>query len=358
MTEQPQDEEDNARRQAEARDEADIARHYRTTFNGPSMGTEEEPSGAVIRMRTSASNLIGLVRHIASQEVLVLITRDIQVGADDTDKPYGMYAIELRTTPTEARTGQPPGQDGWDLRRRALQIAIWAIENYPGKPLASEDYAGYRTEIANPDHTIHAVPPGGITDAGRQLTVGIPADAIGTRVTQNKRAAGTIHPLLTLPWYQDRFTADPAAAALYDREKVGYALVMSEILNLAVIWTRYPGRLNQLEAKNAWVVRPRTPPIVVIESFTTTQAATDTAVTAIRDAGIPSWADEATRNLIGYTWGPARQHIITGKPMGGHPPPDSTINGSTVMLFEYRQGPVTDYPYAFWRNGEFKGTNI
>ena len=101
-----------------------------------------------------------------------------------------------------------------------------------------------------------------------------------------------------------------------------------------------------------------TPPIVVIESFTTTQAATDTAVTAIADAGIPSWADEATRNLIGYTWGPARQHIITGKPMGGHPPPDSTINGSTVMLFEYRQGPVNDYPYAFWRNGEFKGTII
>jgi hypothetical protein len=47
------------------------------------------------------------------------------------------------------------------------------------------------------------------------------------------------------------------------------------------------------------------------------------------------------------TWNTARDHIIQARPIGGHPLPAATINGTKAMLFEYRQAPVNQYPYAF-----------
>jgi len=334
-------------------DEARIALHYRTKFAGPSMGTEEELSNTRIAMPVKASNMAGLVRYKASGEVLVLITRDIEVSKlSDT---HADYAVELRTTPAELRIVSPKvGElDAWELRRRALQIAIWGIENRKGKALAADEYGGFQTEITVTDQLVSAVPPGGITEAGKQSTVGVPASAIGVGITAAQRAYGTVHPLLTLPWYKGRFALDPAASGFSEREKIGYALVMSAVFHLADIWTRYPGGLNRLEAKNEWLVRPRTAPVTIIDTFEVEHV--QPAMAAVHAAKLPGWASEEvsakTLNLMTASWGYARDHILLGRPMGGHPPPASTINGAPAMLFEYRTAP-SDLPYAFWLNGE------
>ena len=125
---------------------------------------------------------------------------------------------------------------------------------------------------------------------------------------------------------------------------------MSAILKLAEIWTRYPGGLNLLEAKNAWVVRPRTPPVSILDSFDNDSL--DTAMAVIGKAALPAWANQKVSRPVDGTWAAARDHILHARPMGGHVPPLALINGGGAMLFEYRDAPVNDYPYAFWTKGE------
>jgi hypothetical protein len=320
---------------AEPTNDAELSyEQYSTEFVDTSLGTEEELSDTTIRTALGAGQLIGYVQKYG--EPLVQITKDLQVAEDHA---YGEYTIELRTTPTELID-----EGDWKARRRALQVAIWAIEvRHGGKALASETWRGYETVIINTDHQIMKVPNGGVARAGRQSTVGVPAAGIGAGASLQDRAVGRLCSHVALPWYRDEFTADQAVATLPARQQIGYALVMSAIQQLATIWLDYPGALSLLNAKNAWTVRPRTPPVRILHTFD--QDELDTALNAILNRPAPS-------EKLATQWEAARAHIVEGRPMGGHPLPDSAINGQQAMLFEYRTAPYEEYPHAFWKKGE------
>jgi hypothetical protein len=143
--------------------------------------------------------------------------------------------------------------------------------------------------------------------------------------------------ILSLPWYRDTFRDDPAVDGFSEREKTGYAFVMSAITKLAAIWTSCPGfGLNVLQVKNAWQdVRPRTPPLTIFSTFQRPHALV--AAGAIgKMQNPPGWVAGDFGSISGETWLRAQQQVMTGRPMGGHELPAATIGGVPAMLFEYR----------------------
>ena len=324
--------------------EIDSNANYRTEFTSVSLGTEQELQGALVGMKTADPQLIGVVRAATSPHpVLVEITKDMQQRGDTTD---GEFTIELRTTPCELSA-----KAGWDDRTKAIHAVIVSISGREGTPLVDDTYHGYQISISNKAHSIYS--PAQITGADRQATVGIVAAEIGKSITAENRANGRIHEHLLVPWYVDKFTEDVEVTALSDREKIGYALMMSAILQLARIWRiRGINSVNHVEAKNLWVLRPRTPPIEILDTFSGTAAETLRSQIGVYE--LPYWAiDEDGTGPSDTNWEEARQHILDAEPMGGHQPPAATINGQAAMLFEYRQAPAT-YEDAFWSAGKWQ----
>lgn len=317
--------------------------NYRTEFDSPSLGTEEELSGPFVRIREDAGQVIGVVRRADSPTVLVEITKDMKIK---TDAPgYGHFTIELRTTPWEF-----DHLPGWEERTKALQAVVLSISESSAKPLKDKDvYAGFQTDIYNADHQITA---GKVTRADRQATVGVDAAEIGASATPQDRRSGRLHPLIELPWYVDQFTADTAVGPLSQREKVGYALVMSAVLKLASIWHDHGENVvNNVNVKNAWLVRPRTPPIKILQSFSDNSflIATTTIMSVHEPPQVPNMARPPADK-----WLAALIHIIKGLPMGGHNPPDVLVEGEPAVLFEYRTAPTGKYDHAFWVPGKWK----
>lgn len=315
---------------------------YQQAFNGPSLGTEEELQGASIKMRMTAARVIGVVSK--GDTPLVLITRDMRIRPLDGD--YREYTIELRTTPTEV-----PGPNmlsaPWEDRRRALQVAIWAIDTRTDSPLANDDWRGFQTYIRNADHSFVKSSSIGITGSDKQATFGIPASAI-VAASRNDREKGQLHPHVQVPWYLDEFIADTAVTHFATPEQVAYAFLMSAALKL----TRLPRDNNELylfraPVKDAWRVRPRTPPIKILDIFTDDRK--DAVRRAFKGSPPPAFADPPTAE----DWSKYVEWILDGRSLGGHTPPDSTVNGAPAMLFEYRTAPVDRYPYAFWRLDEW-----
>ena len=131
-----------------------------------------------------------------------------------------------------------------------------------------------------------------------------------------------------------------------DREQVAYALLMSAILKLATIWHAHgKNSVNNVNVKNAWVLRPRTPPIKILDTFGSKEAAA-TLRDQIKKRGRPSWVNQE-QGPTTSNWDDAREHILDAKSMGGHQPPAATINGQPAVLFEYRTAPDR-YEDAFW----------
>jgi hypothetical protein len=308
--------------------------NYRTEFVGVSVGTEEELLGEPkIKMKKAAGPIAAVLRHDLTNEVLVEVTKDM---VQDSDAVNAWYTIELRTTPTEL-----DDHAGWQERTKAMQVAIWAVETAHGKQLAAGTYSNYRTEIVNPDHTISEQKSNQIARASRQVTVGVPAAEVGVPV--GGRQPDHLHEHVQLPWHDARFVADPAAEPFTGRQLACYILLLSTILRLARTWTTL-GRnvVNHVDAKNAWVVRPRTPPVTVLDTFPkhTSQALWH----AVAHRDLPAWADEVTADR----WLAARTHILAGAHMGGSTPPTPTINGAPAMLFEYRSTPPQQFNHTFW----------
>jgi hypothetical protein len=331
-------------------DDAAIANpYYRKAFDDLSLGTEEEFSAAKIKVRLAAGQLIGVVSK--ADQPLVLITSDLR---DRVEGDYGVYTIELRTTPTEIGDG-----DRWTIRRRARQIVISAIEKNNGYSLPSLDTDGYTMKILNEDHAICDLPSGGrIGHAGRQSTIGIPAADIGAGMSSDARHDRRLHQYLQLPWYREEWTQCAAAAQFTDQEKIGFALVLSAACKLVTLPRAMlsGGRIDTAtllpmqtaRAKNAWSVRPRTPPAVIFDTFPL-----DKKVAALKalDA-LPLPAEY--KNVTSEKWELALAWIHTCQPLGGHKPDPVTIKGRPAMLFEYRTvEPPVAYDYAFWRSGEF-----
>jgi hypothetical protein len=315
---------------------------YEHAFTGPSLGTEEELSGATIKMKMTAARLIGVVSR--GDEPLVLITRDMRIQAFEDD--YREYTIELRTTPTLV-PGPGTPVTHWEHRRRALQVAIWAIEVHTTTPLTSDSWGGYDTYIRNPDHSFIKSSSTGITGTDKQATFGIPADAI-VSAGQGDRTTEQLHPHVRVPWYRDQFTADPAVGGFSLAERVAYAFLMSAALKL----TRLPRQKNevylyQAPVKDAWEVRPRTPPLRILDIFPASRQ--DAMKQALARSAPPAVADPPTAT----DWTKFTGWITDGRSLGGHKPPDATINGTPALLFEYRRAPVDQYPSAFWQPGEW-----
>lgn len=312
---------------------------YRTAFAGPSLGTEEELAGATIRMRYTDNRLIGTV--LKDGDPLVLITRDMQIKK--LDGHYRQYTIELRTTPTElpAQADQPGA--AWENRRRALQVAIWAIDAKTNYPLVSEEWGGFTTVIRNSEHTF-IKQSSVITGSDKQSTFGIPAAEI-VAASQQNRATGQLHPHVTVGWYQDQFTADQAAAQLAVPEKVAYAFLKSAAAKLVSLpRDKAETYLFRSDVKNAWNVRPRTPPVKILAAFPgDRQKAVLQAFAASSPPGSVSMQE----------WAKYTGWITDARPLGGHAPLDTTINGAPAMLFEYRTGDPARYPYAFWKLEEW-----
>lgn len=328
------------RRRVSNRAEQDFARnHYRTAFASASLGTEEELP-ATIQLMTTDWSLFGVVSRIDDPEVLVQITKDLQVSALGD---LGEYTIELRTTPTELSD-----QAGWRERRLALQALISTIEKNVGGHLSSKAAGAYRITIFNPGNLIRSVTDGTVKGTAKHATVGVAAAEIGTGVTlDDRQRLRKVHPLLTLPWYAERFTADPGLLALEDREKVSYAFVMSAVLKLAQIWTRYPDRLHLLEAKSMWDVLPRTPPVQILNSLR--PVASTAARRMVTNRAVPAWAADWGQVPSAEVWEKARRHILAEGEMGGHPPAAATVGGRPAMLFEYRAGIPDTFADAWWK---------
>jgi hypothetical protein len=319
---------------------------YQHALNGPSLGTEEELRGASIKMKMTADRIVGVVSKGATP--LVLITRDMKIQKLAGD--YREYTIELRTTPTQIPGPNMPRAE-WEDRRRALQVAIWAIESRTQSPLVNDDWRGFQTYIRNSDHSFAKSSSIGITGSDKQATFGIPAGAI-VAASQNDRTAGQLHPYVQVPWYLDQFTGDHAVAGFTAAEQVAYAFLMSAALKL----TRLPREkirektevyLYRAPVKDAWRVRPRTPPVKILDIFledrkqAVKQALADSAPPAVaKPPTVEDWA-----KYVGW--------ITDGRSLGGHTPPDSAVNGTLAMLFEYRTAPVGQYPYAFWQPDEW-----
>jgi hypothetical protein len=337
-----------AEQRADLADKEDAKRFYRRDFTGPSIGTEEELSGINIKMKYTSERLVGVVRKGPAN--LVLITRDMPVKAHEGD--YREYTIELRTTPTEA-PAQGPDSTEWTDRRRALQVAIWAIENYLDSPLPDDDWHGFQTTIYNSDHSF-ARTSQTITNSDKQATFGVPTAAIVSAGAAD-RATGQLHPNVLLPWYLDQFAHDPAVAGFTSAEQVAYAFLMSAALQL----TRLPrnpetGAFNPYtsEAKNEWKVRPRTPPVKVVGIFQ--QGRQDAVKAAVNSSAPPA----VTKPPTLADWQLCTRWITEGKLLGGHEPMDITINNAPGMLFEYRSAPTERYPHAFWKYAEWKPSNF
>jgi hypothetical protein len=315
---------------------------YDDAFSGPSLGTEEELSGTTIKMKMTAPRLIGIVFKEGTP--LVLITRDMRLRALEGD--YREYTVELRTTPTLVPGPNTPGEL-WEYRRRALQVAIWAIENRTTGPLQDDEWRDYTTYIRNSDHSfIHSSST--ITGSDKQATFGIPASAI-VSAGQDDRAAGRLHPHVQVPWYRDQFIADTAVDGFDLDEKVAYAFLMSAVLKLTQLprdKKKDEPLLYQPQIKNEWQVRPRTPPLKILDIFTEVRR------DAIKQAVVKSTRPDVTPPA-GTDWSKFAGWITDGENMGGHKPPDATINGTRAMLFEYRAAPVDKYPDAFWQYGEW-----
>jgi hypothetical protein len=158
-----------------------------------------------------------------------------------------------------------------------------------------------------------------------------------------------LHPHVQVPWYRDQFTADHAVADFALAEQVAYAFLMSAVLKLTQLPRDKKGevRLYQVLVKNAWQVRPRTPPLKILDIFTPGRQ------DAIKQAVAKSTTPKVTNPPTETDWSKFVEWITDGRSLGGHKPPDTTINDTTAMLFEYRTAPVDQYPSAFWKYGEW-----
>ena len=319
--------------------------NYRTVFNTTSLGTEEEllgPSGGqppIVRTRVNAGQVIGVVRKAGSSEVLVEITKDMQAWHDQQDPAYGGFKIELRTTPTEVDAGP-----AWDERTRALQVATTTISGTNDKPLLDDTYAGYETRIFNTDHKIYAT---SVDNSERQATVGVGATALAQAAVNQDRRRGKLHPYVELPWYECRFEDRQAVRNLAEWERIAYSLVMSAIWKLACIFEDEGTNLDSVRAKNSWIVRPRTSPMLILMALS--PESRKPALLSIARAKDRLPVMRSIRRPMANHWRAAHDHITTLQPMGGHHPPNVSINGEPAMLFEYRTAPTDLYDHAFWQ---------
>jgi len=319
-------------------DEVPTYENYDDDFDGYSLGTEEELYGPAIRVAAAAPKLVAVVRHNGTGKVLVEVTKDLQIEGTKT------YTIELRTTPTELTN-----LDGWFQRRKALVHAIAAVDR---GTLVCEDWDFCHMEIRNQDYAIMPSPDKEVKRTGRQATIGLPIGEIGAGRSAAQLGLGGVHEYLTLPWYRHEFEGNTDLTSFSPTERIFFALMQSAALKLAQIVQTQGIHIATASAKDAWEVRPRTPPRKLFDSSSGAVRFIALDVLGSMDAPPASRLGELPPSL--QNWVLARNHIVDGSGLGGSYLPDCLVNNQSAALFEYRKplGIPAAFGHAFWRKDE------
>jgi len=319
-------------------DEVPTYENYDDDFDDYSLGTEEELYGPAITVAAAAPKLIAVVRNNRTGKALVEVTKDLQIEGTKT------YTIELRTTPAELTNA-----DGWWQRRKALVHAIAAVDR---RTLACDDWDFCRMEIRNPDYTITPSPDKEVKKTGRQATIGLPIGEIGAGRTAAQLNGGALHAHLTLPWYRHDFEGNTDLTGFSPAERIFFALLQSAALKLAQIVQTYGKYIATGPAKDAWEVRPRTPPRKLFGS--SSEGVQYIALDVLRSMDTPPASRLGEPVPCVQSWVVARDHIAAGSGLGGSRLPDCLVNNQSVALFEYRkpEGIPAAFGHAFWNKDE------
>ncbi|MDQ3714939.1 MAG: actin cross-linking domain-containing toxin [Actinomycetota bacterium] len=359
--------------------------HFRLEFLSPSIGTEQELSGVVIKRRKNAGRKIGEV--LKNGETLLLITTDMMRSEVDD---YQFCTLEIITTPTEGNDGV-----GWADRTEAFSLLIAEIEDVArrghgkGGALTSELLgvkSGYLMLICTPDHVISMENPQSnvvVTSTDRQGTFGVP---VASMLDPDFHLAGG----MPMPdWYN--VEAEEWAVTIWPQRpdmQLAYALIESGIgkcaqlmeANQAVVNAVWAAdetvtvaadkravcyalmdlengdpaekRLALMECvvaeeaatkalekailavaklmvspdwKNSWKPLPRTPLITVLDQLPDPDALNVLA---------PLQEFMAQQNDPVINW--AKRHILDGYRLGGHDIKVPVIAGQRGFLLEYR----------------------
>jgi hypothetical protein len=319
-------------------DEVPTYENYDDDFDDYSLGTEEELYGPAIRVAAAAPKLVAVVRHNRTGKVLVEVTKDLPIEGTKT------YTIELRTTPTELTN-----LDGWFQRRKALVHAIAAVDR---GTLACEDWDFCHMEIRNRDYTITPPPDKEVKKTGRQATIGLPIGEIGAGRTAAQLGLGGVHQHLTLSWYRHEFEGNTDLTGFSPAERIFFALMQSAALRLAQIVQTQGVHIATASAKDAWEVRPRTPPRKLFDS--SSGGVQYIALDVLRSMDAPPASRPGEPVPSAQNWALARDHIVAGSGLGGSRLPDCLVNNQSAALFEYRKplGIPATFDHAFWNKDE------
>jgi hypothetical protein len=312
--------------------------NYDDDFDGYSLGTEEELHGPAIAVAAAAPKLVAVVSHNRTGKVLVEVTKDLSISGTNT------YTIELRTTPNVLTD-----VDGWWQRRKALVHAIAAVDR---GTLISTDWDFCHLEIRNPNYAITPPSEKETKKTGRQATIGLPISEIGAGRSGAQLGLGELHQYLTLPWYRHEFEGNADLIAFSPAERIFFALMQSAALKLAQIVHTHGLRIATAAAKDAWEVRPRTPPAKLFDS--SSGAVKYLALEVLREITVPPASRPGETAPSVENWALARDHIVDGKGLGGSYLPDCLVLDRPAALFEYRvplRIPAA-FNHAFWRKDE------
>jgi len=312
--------------------------NYDDDFDDYSLGTEEELHGPAITVAAAAPKLIAVVRHKGTGKVLVEVTKDLSI------KGTNGYTIELRTTPTGLTNA-----DGWWQRRKALVHAIAAVDR---GTLTCDDWDFCQMQIRNPDYVITTSPSKQVKQTGRQATIGLPVSEIGAGRTPAQFGRGELHANLTLPWYRHEFAGNPDLTSFSATEQILFALMQSAALKLAQIVQAQGPQIGTGSAKDAWEVRPRTPPRKLFDS--SGGGVRLIALDVLRCMETPPASRLGETEPSVQNWVKARDYIVDGSGLGGSYLPDCLVNDQLAALFEYRipMGIPAAFGHAFWNKNE------
>ncbi|MBM7774998.1 hypothetical protein JOD54_005202 [Actinokineospora baliensis] len=319
---------------------------YRTTFTGPSVGTEQEFLGVRLGKAGSGGSLIAEV--VADGRLLVQVTTDIG-GGEDAPEGYLGYTMELKTSPTEVAD-----EDGWAARTAAIRAVVKAIGSMVKSGSDTRAFSSGKLEdfdlvVHNTEHVVYKTDSwsSGVSGSSRHATYGLPFADLGT-TSAGAQLVQKAH------WYLDwseEFDLITGPWVARDRALATYNYLRSVLVQLAALTTKhslavhnlgelrgYTGNLYDSSVKNSWGTLPRTAPLLAIGLLP--QADQERVKTALRAR--PSRVTD-TQVWTAVVW-----HIFQSLTLAGHTPAQPTYaTGRPGTLFEFRSGIPVDFKHAF-----------
>ncbi|GAA2996045.1 actin cross-linking domain-containing toxin [Actinokineospora diospyrosa] len=319
---------------------------YRTSFAGPSVGTEQEFLGVRLGKARLGGSLIAEV--VSDGALLVQITTDIG-GGEDAPEGYLGYTMEIKTSPTEVGD-----EDGWGLRTTAIRSVLAAIAELvksgsDTRSLTSGKLDDFDLVVHNAEHVFYKTDSwsSGVTSSSRHATYGLPFADLGT-TAPGAQLVQKAH------WYRDwseEFDLITGTWVARDRALATYNYLRSVLIQLAELTTRYSlavhnlgelkgntGNLYDSPVKNAWGTLPRTAPLLAIGLLP--EGDRERVKTALR-ARPGSVTD--TQVWTAVVW-----HIFQSLTLAGHTPAQPTYATSKPgTLFEFRSGIPVAFKHAF-----------